>query len=54
MNIMIRKSKLEDFSDVFLLFKQLWPNKELQMNDLMTVFNRGIQSDMDTLHMFMQ
>lgn len=47
MNIVIREAKLEDFSDVCLLFRQLWPNKELHINDLATVFNRGIQSDID-------
>lgn len=47
MNIVIRNSKFEDFNDVFSLFGQLWPNKELHVNDLMTVFNRGIQSDSD-------
>lgn len=47
MNVIIRDSKIEDFNDVFLLFKQLWPNKKLNFNDLMTVFNRGLQSDND-------
>ncbi len=47
MDIKIRHSKFEDFQDVFLLFKQLWPDKELHFNDLMTVFIRGIQSDFD-------
>ena len=39
--------KIEDFNDVFLLFKQLWPSKKLNFDDLITVFNRGIQSDND-------
>ena len=47
MNIIIRDSKFEDFNHVFLLFRQLWPSKELHFNDLMTVFNRGIQSNID-------
>ncbi|HPR92972.1 MAG: GNAT family N-acetyltransferase [Bacilli bacterium] len=47
MNIIIRGSKLEDFTDVMLLFKQLWPGKELNANELMTVFSRGIQADSD-------
>ena len=47
MDIIIRNSKSEDFNDIFLLFKQLWPNKELNINDLNVVFNRGIQSHID-------
>lgn len=47
MNIIIRNSKLEDFDDMILLFNQLWPGKELNINDLMLVFSRGIQSDRD-------
>lgn len=47
MNIIIRNSKIEDFADVILLFKQLWPGKELNENDLMNVFSRGIQLDSD-------
>jgi GNAT superfamily N-acetyltransferase len=47
MNILIRDSRLEDFEDVFSLFKQLWPNKQLNANDLKTVFNRGLESEAD-------
>ena len=47
MNIIIRNSKLEEFNEVILLFKQLWPNKELNINDLKTVYDRGIESDTD-------
>ncbi|MDR3597677.1 hypothetical protein [Clostridium sp.] len=47
MDVIIRDSKIEDFNDVFLLFKQLWPSKELNFDDLMTVFNRDIQSNND-------
>lgn len=47
MDVIIRDSEIEDFNDVFLLFKQLWPNKELNYQDLKTVFNRGIPSDND-------
>lgn len=47
MNMIIRDSKIEDFNEVFSLFGQLWPNKELHFNDLNTVFNRGIQSETD-------
>ena len=45
--MIIRNSKIEDFPDILSLFGQLWPNKELHPNDLMTVFNRGIQSEKD-------
>jgi GNAT superfamily N-acetyltransferase len=47
MNEVIRNSKIEDFNEVLSLFGQLWPNKELHPDDLMTVFNRGIQSGTD-------
>lgn len=47
MNVLIRYSKSEDFNDVFLFFKQLWPSKKLNFNDLMTVFNRAMQSNTD-------
>jgi GNAT superfamily N-acetyltransferase len=47
MNTVIRNSKLEDFADVILLFKQLWPGKELNETDLMTVFSRGMELDSD-------
>jgi GNAT superfamily N-acetyltransferase len=45
--MIIRNSKVGDFNDILSLFGQLWPNKELHPNDLMTVFNRGIQSETD-------
>jgi GNAT superfamily N-acetyltransferase len=47
MNIIIRDSKNSDFDDVLSLFGQLWPNKDLNPNDLKAVFDRGIQSDTD-------
>lgn len=47
MGVLIRDSKIEDFNDVLYLFGQLWPNKELNTNDLKTVFKRGLQSDTD-------
>lgn len=47
MNIVMRNSEIEDFKEVLLLFRQLWPNKELHPDDLMTVFSRGIQSETD-------
>ncbi len=47
MNIIIRDSKNADFDGVLSLFGQLWPNKDLNPNDLKAVFDRGIQSDTD-------
>jgi GNAT superfamily N-acetyltransferase len=47
MDVIIRNSELEDFDDVVLLFRQLWPNKELHINELRAVFNRGMQFDND-------
>jgi len=47
MNIVVRNSKTEDFDEIMLLFRQLWPNKELNINDLKTVYDRGIDSDSD-------
>ena len=34
MELTIRKAMTEDFSRVFALFHQLWPNKELNENEL--------------------
>lgn len=47
MCVIIRDSKIQDFNDILSLFSQLWPNKELNPNDLKTVFNHGIQSEND-------
>lgn len=47
MNIIIRNAIDNDFKSIFLLFKQLWPNKELNRGDLFRVFKRGIVSDSD-------
>ncbi len=47
MEITIRYSKSEDFQDVFLLFHQLWPGKELNEEALRIVYERGLQSDND-------
>jgi ribosomal protein S18 acetylase RimI-like enzyme len=46
-DVVIRDSKIEEFNEVFSLFKQLWPSKNLNFNDLFTVFTRGIQSNND-------
>lgn len=47
MNIQVRKTKIEDFPNVFSLFHQLWPNKELNENAMRTVFERGFKSNTD-------
>jgi N-acetylglutamate synthase and related acetyltransferases len=49
MNTTVRFASNEDFESVFPLFKQLWPNKSLNQNELSKVFNRGIKSDTDVL-----
>lgn len=49
MDVKIRKATENDFEKVYPLFEQLWPNKELDKNALRTVFNRGVNSDMDEL-----
>ncbi len=47
MSMEIRESKPKDFDDVMALFGQLWPNKELHPNDMLAVYNHGIQSETD-------
>lgn len=47
MSVTIRKALIKDFSGVFLLFHQLWPNKELNETAMKTVFMRGIHPDSD-------
>jgi len=49
MNATVRRSAESDFVEVYPLFEQLWPNKELDRNALKTVFNRGINSSTDEL-----
>jgi len=49
MNIEIRKAAEKDFTKVYPLFEQLWPNKELDENALRAVFNRGVNSSTDEL-----
>jgi ribosomal protein S18 acetylase RimI-like enzyme len=48
MNTIIRKASETDFDQVYPLFGQLWPNKELD-RILRMVFNRGIHSETDEL-----
>lgn len=45
--MIIRDSIPEDFTDVILLFHQLWTGKELSESDLMVVFSRGLQQEYD-------
>ncbi len=47
MGMEIRESKHEDFADVMALFAQLWPNKELHPENMLTVYKRGLQSGTD-------
>jgi GNAT superfamily N-acetyltransferase len=47
MEVQYRNAKPGDFPGIYLLFKQLWLNKELHEEDLRTVFDRGLQSKFD-------
>ena len=49
MNISIRKARENDFDNVYPLFEQLWPTKQLDKPALQIVFNRGVNSDTDEL-----
>ncbi len=49
MDVVIRKATESDFEKVYPLFEQLWPNKELDKNELSIVFDRGVNSDTDEL-----
>lgn len=42
--IIIRAADIKDFDDIYLLLMQLWPDKELNKNDLIAVFSSGIKS----------
>lgn len=42
--MIIRTADIKDFDDIYLLLKQLWPDKELNKNDLMVIFSCGIKS----------
>jgi N-acetylglutamate synthase-like GNAT family acetyltransferase len=52
MNPVVRNATNEDFNNVFPLFKQLWPNKPINQEELRNVFDRGIKSDLDVLLCF--
>lgn len=43
----IRTSCFDDFEEIYNLFVQLWPNKELHKKELLEVFQRGLNSDTD-------
>lgn len=45
MKIIVRSAVCTDFEGIYPLFEQLWPNKELNKDNLMKVFNRGVDSD---------
>ncbi|MDF2989363.1 MAG: acetyltransferase [Eubacterium sp.] len=47
MEIDFRKVKIEDFEEVFYLFRQLWPAKELNHEELKKVFDRGLKTGSD-------
>jgi len=49
MNTCIRQATEGDFYNVYPLFEQLWPNKELDRVALKEVFNRGVNSNTDEL-----
>ncbi len=49
MDVVIRKATESDFEKVYPLFEQLWPNKELDKNELRIVFDRGVNSSADEL-----
>lgn len=41
----IRTSCINDFEEIYNLFTQLWPNKELHKQKLLEVFERGLTTD---------
>lgn len=45
MNFNIREAELTDFNSVFLLLRQLWPNLDLNYEELEEVFRRAVNSD---------
>lgn len=49
MGFSVREAVHDDFEHVYPLFEQLWPNKELNKNDLEKVFKRGVDSHNDVL-----
>lgn len=49
MDIMIRQAVSQDFDEVFPLFKQLWPTKSIDHDELKATFDRGVDSSHDVL-----
>lgn len=49
MDYNIRKASKEDFESVFPLFRQLWPDKPINKDELKKVFCRGASSLTDEL-----
>lgn len=45
--IKIQTTLPENFSDVFRLFGQLWPNRKLHEKDMLEVYTRGLNSSTD-------
>lgn len=46
MELKIRSAEYDDFKDIFELLKQLWPNSNLDHNQLFKVFKVGVESEM--------
>jgi len=44
MTLQIRSCKLDDFTSIFNLFKQLWPSLELDYHALYAVYERALSS----------
>lgn len=49
MELIIRPALCGDFDQIYPLFEQLWPNKEINRAALNQVFNRGADSHTDVL-----
>lgn len=49
MEPVIRQAARKDFDEVYPLFEQLWPNKEMDREALYNVFSRGVDSGSDVL-----
>jgi GNAT superfamily N-acetyltransferase len=47
MDVQIQKAIPENFEDIFRLFGQLWPNKELHKEAMLAVYSKGIESSND-------
>lgn len=45
----IRQSRQEDFKQIVCLFRQLWPNKRLNIEELNVIFKSALDSSRDVL-----